>query len=176
MSVADSRRVYLGLGSNIGDRDEALREAVRRIDQIAGTDVLRSSSVYETEPWGGIPQDAYLNAAVEIRTVLQTEALLNALLEIESSMGRERDQKYGPRRIDIDILFFGDLVLEHVRLNVPHARIAERNFVLVPLEELDPDLLHPVLQRTIAELRVQCTDTGDIRKTGIRLWPDTATT
>ena len=175
MSDAESRRVYLGLGSNMGDRGEALRDAVRRIGQREETAMLPCSSVYETDPWGDVPQDAYLNTVAEIRTSLQPEKLLQSLLDIERDMGRVREVKYGPRRIDIDILFFGETVLEGTEIIIPHPRIAERNFVLIPLEELRPELLHPVMQSTVAELRALCSDSGGISKTDIRLWPETAT-
>ena len=159
----------------MGDRGKALCDAIRRIDLVGGTSVIRTSAVYETDPWGDIPQDPYYNAVAEIRSSLSPKELLDEVLRIERDMGRVREIKYGPRRIDIDILFYGDLVLERDALQLPHPMIPERNFVLIPLAELNPALLHPVEQRTVDELRKQCTDNGGIRKTDIRLWPETRT-
>jgi len=131
-------RAYLGLGSNLGDRLANLEEAVRRLDA-AGARVLRSSRVYETDPVGGPEQPDYLNAVVEVETELSARDLLDACLDVERQMGRVRTERWGPRRIDIDLLTYGRRQIDEPGLTVPHPRMHERAFVLVPLLELDPD-------------------------------------
>ena len=130
-------RAYLGLGSNLGDRLENLRSACDEL-QKGGVLVLRSSRVYETEPVGGPPQPPYLNAVVEVETDLDPRALLRACLEAESSLGRVREERWGPRTIDIDVLTYEDLEVQEPDLELPHPRAHERTFVLAPLLELDP--------------------------------------
>jgi 2-amino-4-hydroxy-6-hydroxymethyldihydropteridine diphosphokinase len=131
-------RAYLGLGSNLGDRLENLRGAVALLGE-RGIQVLRSSRVYETEPVGGPPQPDYLNAVVEVEASGTASELLGAGLEVEEAMGRERAERWGPRVIDIDLLTFGDQTIDEPGLKVPHPRMHERAFVLIPLLELDPD-------------------------------------
>ena len=128
-------RCHLGLGSNLGDRDATLQAAV---DALAarGIRVLRSSSVYETEPVGGPSQPAYRNAVIDIETDLAPHALLDACLDVEAELGRVRSERWGPRTIDVDLLTCGDMRIADVRLTLPHPRMHERAFVLVPLAEL----------------------------------------
>lgn len=128
---------YLGLGSNLGDRLENLRGAVALLRE-RGVRVLRSSRVYETEPVGGPPQPDYLNVVVEVEAGTARE-LLNDGMAVEDAMGRERNERWGPRVIDVDLLTFGDQTIDEPGLQVPHPRMHERAFVLVPLLELDPD-------------------------------------
>ncbi len=145
--------VYLGLGSNLGDRRrnlEAALDALRAHPQIAVTAV---SSFLETDPVGGPPgQGKFLNAAAKIETDLSPEALLEELKRVERALGRREGPRWGPREIDLDILLYGDAVLETPNLTIPHPRMRERRFVLEPLAEIAPDARDPVTGRTVREL------------------------
>ena len=144
------KRVFLGLGTNMGDRQQNLADA---IDALAKKmEILRRSSVYETKAWGYTEQADFLNMVVEAKTELKPLALLNFLKRTESELGRVANFRYGPRVIDIDILFYEDLVRNTPRLQIPHPRLHERAFVLVPMVELAADLVHPVLKRSMSEL------------------------
>jgi len=145
-------RAFLGLGSNLGDRLANLQEAVDRLSRKGGVVVLRASRVYETAPVGP-PQPDYLNAVVEVDTTLGARALLDACLDVEAAMGRVRAERWGPRRIDVDLLGYGQEHIDEPGLTVPHPRVHERAFVLVPLLELEAD---PVLPggRRVAEVRL----------------------
>ena len=154
--------VYLGLGSNLGDRSAALEEALVRLEG-HGFRTTRRSSIWQTEPVGGPAQGWFLNAAVGGETVLSPEGLLRACLETERAMGRARAEKDGPRRIDVDILLFGETRCEGPGLVIPHPRLHERRFVLEPLFEIAPRLRHPVLGLTVAELRERCPDASEVR-------------
>jgi len=145
------KRIYLSLGSNIGDREANLRRAV---EQLASQDmrVLHTSRIYETEPVDYVDQAWFLNQVVEAETALFPMQLLTRVGRVERELGRKRTVRKGPRTIDIDILFYGAAVVETTRLEIPHPRIAERRFVLVPLAELAPDLRHPVTHRTIRQM------------------------
>lgn len=142
--------VWLGLGSNLGDKAGYLRAALERIGEFA--EVRRVSSFYETEPVGYADQDRFLNAAAEVRTALGPREFLLRLQEIEHALGRERRMKNGPRTIDLDILLWDDLVMDEPGLEVPHPRMSERRFVLEPLSEIAPDVRHPRLKLTAAEM------------------------
>jgi 2-amino-4-hydroxy-6-hydroxymethyldihydropteridine diphosphokinase len=143
--------VYLSLGSNMGEREEHLREALRRLETIE-VRVLRKSSVYETEPQDMHDQPWFLNLVVEIETEFFPMQLLAWTQKIERDMGRERLTPKGPRTIDIDILFYGRAVVDTPKLAIPHPRLAQRRFVLEPLGELAPDLRHPVDCKTVREM------------------------
>lgn len=149
-SVATS--AYVALGTNLGDRLEQLRAAVRLLAETDGVDVVRSSRVFETQPVGP-PQPAYLNAVIEVRTTLAPRELLEAAQAVENSLGRERAERWGPRTIDVDILTFDDRTVEEPDLEIPHPRMHERGFVLVPLAELDDDPMLPGGRR-LAKIRL----------------------
>jgi 2-amino-4-hydroxy-6-hydroxymethyldihydropteridine diphosphokinase len=145
------KTVYLGLGSNIGDREANLREALERLEA-AGIRVVRQSSLYETEPQDLRDQPWFLNAVVEVETDLFPLQLLACIRNVEREMGRRRLTPKGPRNIDIDILFYGRSVIETADLQVPHPRIAQRRFVLEPLSEIAPELRHPVSGKTARDM------------------------
>ena len=160
--MPNSRPLYIALGSNVGDRAATLARAVAEMNR-AGLRVLRQSSLYETEPVGGPPQGWFLNAVVEVETDWPPERVLHALQEIERAMGRQRSVACGPRTLDLDILFDGENVIRAGELELPHPRLAQRRFVLVPLAELAPRLIHPVLRKTVAELLAEIADGAQVR-------------
>jgi 2-amino-4-hydroxy-6-hydroxymethyldihydropteridine diphosphokinase len=143
---------YLGLGSNLGDRFLNLREALRRLKDSSGLEISRISPVYETDPVGGPSQPRYLNMVVEIVTKIEARKLLKMCQEIENEMGRVRAERWGPRTIDIDIIIYGDMVSSTRELTIPHPLFHEREFVLRPMADIAPDLLHPVLDLSVREL------------------------
>ena len=163
MSGADPVLAYLGLGGNIGDRARALHEACDRIAALPGTELLRVSPLYETEPWGYLEQDAFLNAVVEVRTSLQPFELFRSGKDIERAMGRTPTDRNHPRIIDIDVLLYGTIILDDPALRIPHPGIPVRRFVLQPLRDLAPDLEHPVLHIAMRELLERCIDSGVVR-------------
>ena len=134
---------YVGLGANLGRREETLQRAVRLLRETDSVDVLAVSTLRETEPVGVVDQPAFLNGAVEVRTALSARELLEVLLEIERSLGRVRGERWGPRLIDLDLLVYGHDVVDEPGLHVPHPRVHERRFALEPLAELDPELEVP---------------------------------
>lgn len=146
-----SQQVFIGLGTNLGERFENLARARSLMEEKVRLNAV--SSVYETKPWGYLEQPDFLNQVVEGETDLTPTRLLNLLKRIEKKMGREKNFRNGPRLIDLDILLYGNRVVHTTRLNIPHPELVERAFVLVPLAELAPDLVHPVLKRTIRCLR-----------------------
>jgi len=157
-------RAYLGLGSNLGDRHGNLIEAIDRLR--ARARLVDLSAVYETEPWGVADQPRFLNSACAIQTDLSPRDLLVWLKAIEADLGRQPTVRYGPRLIDIDLLLYGDAVVEAPDLTVPHPRMAERAFVLAPLREIAPDAVHPVLGASVRELLRRV----DAQRAGVALW------
>lgn len=154
---------YLSLGSNIGDRDGHLRDAIARL--AAEGRVVAVSSFYETEPVEVTDQAWFLNCAVALETTDTPEGLMAALLKIEREMGRQRVQRKGPRTIDLDILLFGDAIVDSSDLTIPHPALHRRRFVLAPLTEIAPDVRHPVLKKTIRELLDALPTGQEVRKT-----------
>lgn len=136
-------RAYVGLGSNLGDRESVIADAVSALGSHPEIEVLRVSTLRETEPWGPIDQPRFLNGAVAVDTTLAPRALLGVLLDVERGLGRVRHERWGPRTIDLDLLLYGDTVVDEPGLTVPHPRLRERAFVLEPLLELDRSLLVP---------------------------------
>ena len=156
------KKVYLGIGTNMGDREACLKVAIECIMESIGT-VVRTSSVYETEPWGFSSNDQFLNMVAEVETALKPSGLLGRILMIEARMGRLRsDTGYTSRLIDLDILLYGNKILNTKSLIVPHPRLHERKFVLVPLCEIAPDFVHPVLKKDIKTLLRECKDKSKV--------------
>lgn len=146
-------RVFLGLGSNIGERVANLDEAIARLDAHKNISVIKRSSIIETEPYGNVDQDKFMNMCVEIETDLTPVTLLETVLKVEQDMGRTRIIDWGPRNIDIDILLYEDLEINLVDLDIPHAEMHKRLFVLEPLAEIAPDVIHPTSGLTIKALK-----------------------
>jgi 2-amino-4-hydroxy-6-hydroxymethyldihydropteridine diphosphokinase len=146
------RIAYLGLGSNVGDREEFIEQAVFLLGKTQGIKILKRSTNYETEAEGSGDQPPFLNAAVAIMTTLSPYKLLDVAQGIEAALGRERDVEWGPRTIDVDILMYDDEIVSDDKLQIPHPLLHERIFVLKPLSDIAPDAVHPTLERTISEL------------------------
>lgn len=144
---------YIALGSNLGDKKKNLESAIEFMNQDAKTKVLKHSAFIETEPMGEVVQDDFLNGAAKIQTLRSPEELLELVAEIESKLKRVRMVHWGPRTIDLDIIFYDDLILTTDNLTIPHIGMAERDFVLDPMCEIAPDKIHPKLLKTVQQLR-----------------------
>ena len=149
--------VFLLTGGNMGDRLQILEKALEEITIQIGA-VIKKSSIYETAPWGIADQPAFLNQVLLAQTTLSPQEILKTILSIESNMGRKRNEKFGPRIIDIDLLFYNDLILQSPDLVIPHPEITNRRFVLVPLVELNKNYKHPVLKKSVFQLLNECPD------------------
>ncbi|MDX2188454.1 MAG: 2-amino-4-hydroxy-6-hydroxymethyldihydropteridine diphosphokinase [Bacteroidota bacterium] len=152
-----SHTVYIGLGSNVGDKQANLNKAILLIDQKLGK-VSKASHLYNTKAWGNTHQPDFLNQVIELRTSFKVTFVLHVLLEIELKLGRIRTEKWGPRTIDLDILFFDNTIINTPDLIVPHPEIQNRKFVLLPLCEIAPDFKHPILKKTNKKLLKECLD------------------
>ena len=144
--------VFLGLGANKGDRLKFLTDAVNELEKNPDIKVIKSSSIYETEPWGNKTLSKFLNSVIEIETELKSLELLQELKQVEKEVGRSGNEKWTDREIDIDILFYGSNIVHNPALDIPHSEVQNRRFVLVPLKEIAPEFIHPVLNKSIMEL------------------------
>lgn len=156
-------KVYLLIGGNVGDRQGNLEQARREIALCIG-EISRTSSVYETAPWGNQAQDSFLNQVLEVLSPMDPDAILETTLSIEQRMGRIRQGLNQPRTIDIDILYFNNETISRDGLTIPHPRIAERKFVLIPMNELNPDWVDPAHQQSIIQLLDACRDELEVNK------------
>lgn len=154
---------YLLTGGNLGDRLHYLSRAKEAIKKECG-DIIKESAIYETEAWGLEDQHPFYNQAILLHTKLAAKELLYRLLQIEATLGRKRELKYGPRIIDIDIIFFNDEIIRTYELSVPHPQMQNRRFVLLPLDEIAPQLVHPEFHKTITQLLKECSDHLNVLK------------
>ncbi|MFC1477423.1 2-amino-4-hydroxy-6-hydroxymethyldihydropteridine diphosphokinase [candidate division KSB1 bacterium] len=155
-------RVFLGLGSNLGDRRVFISGAIKRLSEYPGLAISQCSSFYESEPVGYTLQNTFFNAVLEISYAFDPETLLDTVKEVECEMGRSGSFQWGPREIDIDILFFNAHICESRRLSIPHPELYKRRFVLEPLAEIAPDFLCPVTELSVKELLRICEDKSDV--------------
>lgn len=155
--------VYLLTGSNVGDSLALLNTAIKHINTQVGK-VTQQSSIYKTAPWGNVNQQHFYNQVLLVQTTLSAHQVLQTILQIELDMGRVRELKWAPRTIDIDILFYDNLVMDEDDLTVPHPLLHLRKFTLQPMAELAANLVHPKLHATISQLLVSCPDTGLVEK------------
>jgi len=157
-------RLFLLLGGNIGNKSAIFKEAKNKLHEKLGK-IVKKSSIYETEPWGFKAKDNFWNQSLIIETLLSPKEVLKITKETETELGRIRGEKrYTSRTIDIDILFYGNLIINEPNLEIPHPRMINRRFVLVPLSEITSDMIHPVFKKTIKELLEECTDTLEVNK------------
>lgn len=162
-------KAFIGLGSNLGEREHLIRLAAEGLDLLPRTKLVRISSLYDTKPLGDLEQPNYLNAVAMVVTELKPSRLLWNLLLTESKLGRKRRRRWEPRPIDLDLLFYGDAVIKEAGLIVPHPGAHKRAFVLVPMSELAPDFVHPVLGKSVDELLKTVKPQGSVRRKG-RFW------
>ena len=155
-------KIYLSLGSNVGDRGDNLKSALVLLEKW-GIKIVRSSSIYETEPLGFKDQDWFYNLVVEGLTDFSPEELLKIIKSVEDVLKRERIIKNGPRTIDIDIILYGNIIVDKAGLKIPHERMHLRRFVLIPLDEIAYDVVHPIFKKTARELLKECEDTAIVR-------------
>lgn len=152
---------YLHLGSNVGERKQMLLNAIHAISTQIGN-VTQESSIYETEPWGLTNQPDFYNMAIEVHSKTKVEEVFTLIKSIEKEMDRQKDIKWGPRNIDIDILYCNDMIINTPELTIPHPQIYNRNFVLIPMLEIAGDLIDPVKHLSLDELYEQCRDTHEV--------------
>ena len=155
---------YIAIGSNMGNPSDNCIEAIREISKNASIKIISKSSFYQTSPIGPIQQEWFINSAIKINTSLTPIKLLTNLLNIESTMGRVRKEKWGPRLIDLDLLFYDNQILNEEKITIPHPEISKRNFVLIPLCEIAENLNHPTLKKSIKTLLQESTDNAKVNK------------
>lgn len=155
--------VYLQLGSNLGAREHFISNGIQEISEHIGSVDIRSH-IYESTPWRVEGQESYLNQIIEVKTLLSAEKILASVLKIENNLGRVRIEKWGERLIDIDIIFFNNEIIETSDLCIPHKHMHERNFVLIPLNEIAPDFIHPKYNKTVSELLNDSKDTEKVNE------------
>lgn len=160
---ANMNKAYLLTGGNMGNRVENLQHAIEHINTHCGT-ILKKSSLYETAAWGKTDQAAFLNQAIIINTELTARQLMRQILKVEKLMGRVRKEKFGPRLIDIDILLYEDEIHNYKLLKLPHPELQNRKFALLPLADIAPRLIHPILKKTITALLKECKDELEVKK------------
>ena len=163
MTQENRNKIYLLLGSNVGDKQANISKAAARLSERVGT-VINASAYYVSEPWGVKDQDEFLNQALELDTDLDVRTLMSICKEIEQELEREHIEKWGPRTIDIDIIFYNRDVVHEEGLKVPHPAMSVRKFVLEPLVEINKDFIHPILNYSLAELLEECSDQCKVSK------------
>jgi len=159
--MQETKQTLLSLGTNQGNRLENIQQAYQLIEERVGT-IVRRSKVYSSEAWGLEDQADFMNTAILVETTLSPIEVLDAVLQIEADLGRVRLERWGPRLIDIDVLFYENEIIDTARLTLPHPQIEHRNFVLIPLLEIAPDFIHPILQLTIDQLYWACKDDKEV--------------
>lgn len=155
-------QVYISLGSNLGDREKNIQEAIKLINEQRSIKVINLSSNYETEPVGFKEQDWFFNVVIELETTLLPQKLLVVLKQVEAKLGKKTERKWGPRTIDLDILLYDDLILNSQDLQIPHKLMHQRRFVLIPLTQIAPNIKHPVLNKTMKELVAELSDESKV--------------
>jgi len=150
------------LGGNLGNTIEIFQNSIDFLTKKVGK-ITQLSSLYQTAAWGPIPQNDFINQVIEVETYLSAQELMDALLEIELQMGRIRNERWGPRTLDLDIIFFDDQIISTENLEIPHPRMTERKFVLVPMTEINPSFVHPKIQKTMEQLLLECEDECECR-------------
>ena len=166
---SNNNLAFIALGTNKGDRINFLRQAILNLKSDSKVNLVASSSVYETKPYGNKNQSDFLNAVIEVKTTYSLIRLFNYLKNIEAKLGRNEAIKWGPREIDLDLLFFNDRIFRNVKLTVPHYGIRDRDFVLVPLREIAPGFIHPVLKKKISDICIEDISQNIIRKTRLKI-------
>ncbi len=154
---------YLSIGSNLGERQENLANAIKQIEANCGN-IIKASAIYETAAWGNTEQPSFLNQCLVLKTDLSAKKLIKQLLHIERLMGRERKEKMGPRLIDLDIILMDEEVVFSEFLTLPHPHLQDRKFVLLPLAEIAPKAYHPIFNKTVEQLLIECSDVLDVKK------------
>jgi 2-amino-4-hydroxy-6-hydroxymethyldihydropteridine diphosphokinase len=160
---ANRNIAYVGFGSNLNDRLEYIKSAAREIDKNGNCKIIKFSSLYETKPYGETDQPNFLNAAAKVETDLSIHELFSFIKKVEKKLGRKETYKWGPREIDLDLLFYDNIVFSDENLTVPHPGIPQRDFVLTPLIEIEPMLFHPVLKQKISDIYIQESEKNIIR-------------
>jgi 2-amino-4-hydroxy-6-hydroxymethyldihydropteridine diphosphokinase len=153
---------YLSLGGNLGNTIEIFQNSMEILTKKVGK-ITQLSSLYQTAAWGPIPQNDFINQVIEVETKLSAQELMDILLEIELKQGRVRQERWGPRTLDLDIIFFGEQLISTESLEIPHPRMEDRKFVLIPMVEINPNLIHPISRKSIRQILLECKDECDCK-------------